>query len=495
MKKNAIFLVIFALPLLIWSAVFSEDADWQTSPVITHVFEMAKEKIYVEWEGGANLYEVYVDGNVASTVNLNYTILDIKNGNHQISVMPIDSVSKEGNKNLSFNLDLGGESKSNLTSKILDTIGFSGFSAGLDVDLSALGIDPKDVVRGKSSEIFRLKYKPSQFSEASPEVIGLETDFNDRLKITFTDKYDSDAYIISIKNGNDINRVEFDRGNDSGNLISKENTQVTILLDPAILSDQGCMIPELDNKYGFSVTLMKYPANFIDGTKETNALLESKESKYFDYTPYAAWKNAPIITYASQTDEGQVTIQWEHESQDLDCSYKIMKIDMLMGVKTKEEEIASSSQKQVVINDLLNGKYTYTVIPVLQDDQGFTSESVSVEVHNNWVAAPALTCEKGNGNNIILRWDSIEGVEDYHITVSVGSGSILRFVNLDYKKHEEIDVKAKNGTMEYIYQYDPGIGSENEINFKFDIYGSRSTADNSQQKSASTSKTITVTKN
>ena len=77
-------------------------------------------------------------------------------------------------------------------------------------------------------------------------------------------------------------------------------------------------------------------------------------------------------------------------------------------------------------------------------------------------------------------------------TVSAGSGSLLRFVNLDYKKYSEFDVQAKPGDMEYTFTYKDNIDPETGVKLKFEIYGIRHTATGSEQKSATTTQTIIV---
>lgn len=476
-----------------FSGVRAENDEWKEAPIITSVVELAKEKIFLEWSGNADLYQVYVDGKKIATVNLKYTIIDLKNGSHQISILPINSVSREGEKNFSLNFEMTGASEQSPANEIFKYLGIPELSAGVDLDLGALGIDAKDILTGTSSDIFKFKYTAAGISDATPEVVSAVTDFNNCVSLTFRDKYDSDVYDISIKSGKDVTHAVFDTSSeDAVGLITKDNSTVTVILDHEFLNNQQCMLPELDQKYSFSVKLQKWPVNFVTGDADTNALLESKESKAFVYTPYAAWKNAPVITYASQTADGQITLAWEHNDNGLGCEYRIVRHDMLLGVKKGVKEIGITSEKQYVIDDLMNGKLVYSVIPLYSGEQGFESESASIEVENNWVVAPALTCEHGDTNEVILRWSSPAEVESYHITVSVASGSLLRFVNLDYKKFEEFDVEADPGEMSYTYQYNQNGGSDSSTDLKFEIYGIRHTADGAEQKSASTEKMISI---
>ena len=61
-------------------------------------------------------------------------------------------------------------------------------------------------------------------------------------------------------------------------------------------------------------------------------------------------------------------------------------------------------------------------------------------------------------------------------------------MDLDFK----FDVEAQEGEMEYIFNYDEELDPENGIKFKFEIYGIRHTSSGGEQKSAVSSKTITL---
>lgn len=449
--------------------------DWKDMPIITHVYELSEEKLSLEWEGYSDLYQVYVDGKKVSTVNYNTAFIDLKAGVHQIVVIPVKYESKNADKDLGVNF------------------GFKGLEAGVNIDLGALGVDPKDLLQGTPSQTFTVSYTPDPLMSAVPEIVSADTDLDDRVLLTFTDHYDSDVYRITIKSGKNANYAEFDTSSaDAAALITKTNSRVTITLDQDYLQSRRCFIPELDQEYSFLVKLQRHPNNYVDGQKEESIVLESKESKAFEYTPFAAWKTAPEITYASQTADGQVTLQWVHDVGGLECKYKIIRYDKVLGVKTGENEVGRTSGKEFVIKDLMNGKYTYVIIPLYADEQGLTSEEASVEVQNNWVVAPTLKCELGKDKQVILKWPSSEGTESYHVVVYAGSGSLLRFVNLDYKKYTEFDVQAKPGDMEYVFTYQDSIDPENGVRLKFEIYGIRHAADGKEQKSATSTQTIVL---
>ena len=477
MKKIVVLFVlmlIFAFSIN-FSAFASED-DWKTMPVITSAYEVEKEKIYLEWEGSADLYQVYVDGKNVVTVNIASTTISLKEGTHQITVIPINYDKKDVDTNLDISV-----------SAPLDIEGSIG------IDLGMFGIDPKDIIQGTPSEVFKINYAAHTIYNATPEISNAFTDFDDIVSLVFTDNYNSDRYKITVKTGNDINYIEFDTNSEEdAEYIEKNNTTVIITLDPEFLRNHECMIPELNQKYSFTVKLQKMPENFITNNKEDFYFLESKEGKSFEYTPISAWKTAPEITYASQSSDGQVTLEWTHDDDGLGCEYKIMKIDKLLVVKTGETEIGRTTDRKYVIDDLMDGNYFFAIVPSYSQEDGFESNEAEVEVKNNWVVAPSLKCELLDNDDIILKWSSPENIDFYHITVYTEGDSLLRYLNLDYKKYDEFDIKAEPGDMEYTFTYDQSINSENGLKLKFEIYGIRNTANGEEQKSATTTQTIEI---
>ena len=454
--------------------------DWDVEPVITKVYESGKEQIILEWEGNADFYYVYLDGKKAATVNLNYAILNVKRGRHQIQILPIKLESKGNNSTFGFSVSLP---LPEMISAILgDT---DSLEASANVDLSAFGIDPKNILQGARSKVFTLNYNSNQLLDAVPEIVDAGTDFNDNVVLSFIDKYDSDSYGIGIKSGKDITYVEFDRFSPAcAEWINKSNSNVTIVLDREYLKSQNCMIPELGEKYTFTVRLGRYAVNLITGEPELTMLLGSKESKAISYTPVAAWKTAPEITYASQTADGQVTVRWAHEADGLNCEYEVVRIDRLLGVKKGQEVLGKTTEHEFVANDLMNGKFGFAVIPVYAKERGDASDEVSVEVVNNWVAAPELSCEALPNNRVRLTWIAASGVETYHIVVYAGSGSALRFINMDYKEYKTTDVPATAGQMEFDFEYGDELVTDNGVRLRFEINAVRHAADGTEQKSS-----------
>lgn len=242
-KLFGICTIVLILSFMTYIPVLAEDDDWKTTPEITHVYELSKEKVYLEWEGKADLYRINVDGKDVKTVKINNASIDVKTGSHTITIVPIKLQSKNANTQIELNI---------------------ANYAGGSIDLGALGVDPKDILQGNQSKPYKLKYNVNPILNAVPTVNGAYTDFDNRVLLTFTDKYDSDVYYVTIKSGKDVIGTYFDMSSaDAASLISKQNAKVTITLDPEFLKKNGWLIPELDEKYGFSVKLGKWPVNMI----------------------------------------------------------------------------------------------------------------------------------------------------------------------------------------------------------------------------------------
>jgi len=462
--------IVIMLIIMVCFPVLAADDAWETAPSITNFYEHSKEKFVIQWDGKADQYLIIVDGKAVTTAKVKNAIINLKTGQHTIIVLPIKKVSKNADTRLAIDI---------------------GSYGGGSIDLGALGIDPKNTLQGTESEPFKINYSLDPVMNAAPEVTGAYTDSNDNVVLTFSDKYDSDVYTISIKSGKDVIPTVFDRSSkDAGKLISKNNTTVTVTLDKKYLEKNGWPFPELNQKYGFSVRLGKHPKNLVNGSEETSAIIESKDSKFFDYTPYAVWRNAPEITYASQTADGEITLKWNHDNNGLGCEYRIVSPDKLLVVKKGVKEVGKTNKKEFVIKDLMNGKHTYSIIPVYGKEEGTSSDEKTIEVVNSWVAAPTLECSLKGSKEVLLKWNAPAEVDNYHVTVYAGSGSLLRFVNLDYKKFKEFDIACKPGNMEYTFTYDQNIDPENGTKLKFEIFATRKTEKGAEQKSATSAQTI-----
>lgn len=470
-----ILIILFSSPVL---AQCESNESWNTAPVITSAYEISSGKLYLEWTGTASVYQVYMDGKSVSSVIVNNAVIPVTKGTHTIMVYPIDEIREVDTK-----IDVGiGSDKI----KVLNL--------DLGIDLAMIGLDPKKLVAGTPSNPLSIDYSPNTILNAKPEQLSAITNSSDQVLLSFSDRYHADEYIVSIKCGNDINYVKYKKESPAANsLIQQNGNIITLTLDPSFLESQECMIPELDNKYSFTVQLRKHANDMLSGEKISHVIHQSKESAPYQYRPVAAWKTAPSISYASQTADGEITIQWDHEDYGLHCEYAVLKINKALGIKTGEEQIGITTENSFVISDLMNGSYSISVAPIYANEKGNNSSDVTINVQNDWVIAPILTCEELDANRVCLSWLSVEGVETYHITVYKGDNdSLLRFVDLDFSKYSEFDLQAATGTMEYVYSYDKEINPETGEKIKFEIYGIRHALDGSEQKTAISSKILTI---
>ena len=82
MKKIiCLFSVVFCLFFSL-SVIADSNEDWGEKPVITHLHEISKDKIALEWEGSADLYQIFVDGKNVTTSNIKYAELKMESGPH-----------------------------------------------------------------------------------------------------------------------------------------------------------------------------------------------------------------------------------------------------------------------------------------------------------------------------------------------------------------------------------------------------------------------------
>ena len=475
MKKPMILLLCIFSLFIAQNASCEESSDWASPPVITKAYELSAEKLYLEWQGSSPIYQVYMDGSAVANVIVNNAVISIKKGSHSITIYPVNET-----KNVDTKVDL------QIDAKII--------GGSLGIDLASLGLDPKKLAAGTPSEPLYIDYTVNPIFDAVPDKLTAETDFENRVLLSFVDRHNADEYFITIKNGTDINYIRFYTfKEESSILITRQNSTVTVCLDQEYLKKQGCMIPELNEKYQFTVQLRKYATDIVKGEKETNVIHESKVSNVYDYTPIAAWKSAPIITYASQISDGQISLEWAHDDHELGCEYIILKINKTFGIKTGEEVLGTTAKKEFICNDLMNGTYCFAIMPQYKGEKGIISSEINVEIKNEWVISPALSCEQVEDNQIRLSWPASPAVTYYHITVYAGNNeSLLRFVNLDFSKYTEFDVPSSSGVIEHLFTYDGQVDPENGLKIKFEIYGIRRTENNTEQKSATSSQTIVI---
>ena len=99
MKKTTLYAMILLI-LLFPLTVFCENtSDWTVSPIITKAYELESEKLYLEWQGNAPVYQIYMDGSNLASVIVNSAVIPLKKGSHNIIIYPI-SEAKSAETNL-----------------------------------------------------------------------------------------------------------------------------------------------------------------------------------------------------------------------------------------------------------------------------------------------------------------------------------------------------------------------------------------------------------
>lgn len=478
MKKLSLsFLFLIALLLFCCASAYAEDSDeWKEKPVFTEIYEIGENTLQLKWEGKSNTYRIILDNKELHPIKGGNQIQleKISPGIHRIKLIPIQIVSKGANTDFSFEVPVIG--------------------GGASWDWKVLGIDPKDILEGEQSDLIEIDYTRSTLTKAKPEIRYIETDFSNNAVIAFRDLYDADTYRIIIKQGkNDERYYDFAFSSaESSPYITKADSFVSIVLNQDYLRSMRWLVPELNEKYSFYVQLIQYPINLIDGNQVLSSPLYSERSNKVEYTLVAKWKAAPEIKYSSQDGEGSVFLSWSHDDNGLGCEYKVIQYDMLGVIKKGETTLGITKERSFEVSDLMNGKYTFVIIPSLNTEEGEASEPVKVDVMADWIAAPELSYSVTGTNSVKLSWEPSPKVETYHISVFAGNGSLLRFVNLDYKLIDEFDIPAEttNQEFEFVYpgSFEPDIGAR----LKFEIYGVRHTASGELQQSATSTQTVVL---
>ena len=108
MKKILCILAVLLLVPAVFCAGAAEEEDWAKAPVITKAYEQSVGKIYIEWEGNAPLYQVFVDGNKVTDTPFNHQILNAGKGTHSIIVYPVYVTDIDSDTKFNINLDAFG---------------------------------------------------------------------------------------------------------------------------------------------------------------------------------------------------------------------------------------------------------------------------------------------------------------------------------------------------------------------------------------------------
>lgn len=475
------FMIALLLLLLCGAGVIAEEnGNWSASPVLLECYEQGENELYLSWQGNAQLYQVYLDDkNIGNTVSDACTV-KVKKGNHRIVVYPISETSETDTK-LDLKLDIG-------KNKV---IGLGGLD--LKVDLATFGLDPKKVTRGTQSQTLTINYEPAPILSYTPKDVMLATDRDNRVVVSFEDYHNADMYVIYVKRGNDTSKVVYQASDDDASCV-KKGTEVTTVLEPEYLQANNCIVPKLDEKYKFSVQLQKYPMSYLTGNAITDYLISSKESKPVEYTPTAIWKSEPSINSASQTRDGEVVLEWDHDDNGSGCEYQVTLVKKSFGIKTGEDVVGVVKERKIVLNDLLNGNYSFQVTPILGGEKGTPSQEANVEVANNWEVAPEVEHQIISDNQVQMSWTAVSGIESYHLLVQVtDNSSLLRFVDQNYKKYTELEIPVSDAPqMEYLLSFDEDSGITPDSRIKVEIYGVKHAANGEEQKTATTTSVISM---
>lgn len=68
----------------------------------------------------------------------------------------------------------------------------------------------------------------------------------------------------------------------------------------------------------------------------------------------------------------------------------------------------------------------------------------------------------------------------------------MRYVNLDYKKYTELDIEDFEDNVEFSLSFDDGSQFESGDRLRFEVYGISYTADGEEQKTSTTTVSVTT---
>ncbi len=452
------------LALVLFNFSYAESSEsWNTPPIITEAYEQEPGKIYLEWVGTASLYQVYMDGKKVASVNVTSALIDVKKGAHTVKIIPVRK--QEGS-----DINMG--------------------VANLN-----FGFTLSETVTGTASEPLSFDYLPSVLNGITMPAPLAKMSSDSVVLLSFLDKYSSDEYLISINEGGNIGYIRF-FPNDVGQneYITKDGPNVLVRLDPNYLIEKSNVQIELGKKYTFAIQLRKYTKSLLNGEKITYVVQESRAGKGLEFIPVEAWSVAPIISQALQNGEGQAVIKWDHNpGNGIQCEYNVVLVGKVLGVKTNETVVATTKEKQVIINDLVDGQYCYTIVPRYNNRNGSPSLEANVTIKNSWDLAPNLVLTQVASNQVRLNWDAVAGIEAYHIKVLAGDNkSLLQFVDLDYKDYKEFEVPVSDKKMETLFTYDDEIDLEKGVKLKFEIWGTKKAVSGDELTTKVKSETITI---
>lgn len=387
--KKRFHLVIFIISLILISHAFTVYAgtadDWKKQPLISEAYEQAQGKIYLEWTGKATFYQVYMDGKLVKVTDVTSTLIDMDKGMHTIRVVPAQKEKGSG-------IDVGFNAK--------DLIGIN-----LDIAL-------KETITGIPSDPVSIDYIPDPLQQASLNAPVAEQNADNDVILSFTDRYNADEYLLTLKEGNDTSHLRLlPLDEKHKNNISSTDHKIAIRLDPAYLRENESMGIDLGGKYLFTIQLRKYAVSYINGEKIKTAIHESKASEELKFTPVEAWRSSPTIIVADQSGEGSVKLRWSHGYEDsVNSEYEVALVNKVLGVKSSETVLARTDTKEIEVFDLEDNDYNFVVTPLKDGKKGETSPEAGVKVKNTWNAETSLKTTQVGKNQVKLEWNAAIGV-------------------------------------------------------------------------------------
>ena len=451
----------------------SVNADWTETPVLMSAHETGKDQFTITWTGKAPVYVIRVDGSEKMVVADTKATFKLENGLHTIQVVPINRETKRDDiPNISGPI------------KIKTSVNFN---------LGVYNMDKEHLVAGQFSEELKVEYIAETIYDKLPSNLKAAIDLNGAVHLSFSDLISADEYVVTYKSGNEEHSIKYSKESESSaEWLTEDADSIQIVLDSGFMQKNGAPVIQPDKDYTFSVLPLKKPLDYIAMKKDDQALLASKNASVnLKTTP--VWKEAPIITYAEQTADGEITVRWNHPASMLGCQYVVSLRNKAVFITTGESELIRGEGTEAVIKNLQNGNYTLVVTPENDSIKGTSSAEITVSVNNNWSQAPEVVLTQVDSRTAKVEITHIYGVQSYNIKVSCGNNaSLLRFVDLDYSLYDEYSIEATSPVTEFVSKYEKESKPEDEIKVKFEIFGIHNSEDGVVQNSATKTAQITL---
>lgn len=169
MKKAGCFHIAWFAILLFCvatcSIAFASEAAWDTQPIVTAVYEQETGKLYLEWDGQAASYQLFLDGKQIQRVAVNSALIDVSRGTHSIKIVPLHSTDGSD-----VNVQVNGPASFSIK---------TGFNTGA-------------VESGIHSATVNIDYLPDSILSAAPVEPTITMDADNHVLLSFIDPYNAD---------------------------------------------------------------------------------------------------------------------------------------------------------------------------------------------------------------------------------------------------------------------------------------------------------------